>query len=33
VILKRIARWVAAIALILIGLVLSIPGIPGPGIS
>jgi hypothetical protein len=32
VILKRVARWVAAVALILIGLVLSIPGIPGPGI-
>ena len=31
-ILKRIARWVAAIVLILAGLLLSIPGIPGPGI-
>jgi hypothetical protein len=30
--LKRIARWVAALALIVIGLVLSVPGIPGPGI-
>ena len=30
--LKRIARWAAALALIAIGLVLSIPGIPGPGI-
>ena len=30
-ILKRIARWVAAIVLILVGLVLSIPGVPGPG--
>ena len=30
--LKRIARWVAALALIAIGLVLSVPGIPGPGI-
>jgi hypothetical protein len=30
--LKRIARWVAALALIVTGLVLSVPGIPGPGI-
>jgi hypothetical protein len=30
--LKRVARWATAIALIAIGLVLSIPGIPGPGI-
>ena len=30
--LKRIVRWAAAIALIVIGLVLSIPGVPGPGI-
>ena len=30
--LKRIARWTAGLALIVIGLVLSIPGIPGPGI-
>jgi len=30
--LKRIARWAAAIALIVIGLVLSIPGVPGPGV-
>jgi hypothetical protein len=30
--LKRIARWTAAIVLIGIGLVLSIPGVPGPGI-
>src|SRR5262252_1970328 len=30
--LKHIARWAAAIALIVIGLVLSIPGVPGPGI-
>jgi hypothetical protein len=29
--LKRIARWVVAIALIVIGLALSIPGVPGPG--
>lgn len=28
----RIARWVGGIALILIGLALSVPGIPGPGI-
>lgn len=31
-ILVRIARWVGGIALILVGLVLSIPGVPGPGI-
>jgi hypothetical protein len=30
--LKRVARWAAALALIAIGLVLSVPGIPGPGI-
>ena len=30
--LKRIARWTAALLLIVIGLVLSVPGIPGPGI-
>ena len=30
--LKRVARWAAALALIAIGLVLSIPGIPGPGL-
>jgi UPF0716 family protein affecting phage T7 exclusion len=29
--LKRIARWVVAITLIVIGLALSIPGVPGPG--
>jgi hypothetical protein len=29
---KRAARWVAAIALIGLGLALSIPGIPGPGL-
>jgi hypothetical protein len=29
---KRIARWVAAIVLIVVGLVLSIPGVPGPGL-
>ena len=30
--LKRIARWAAAIVLILLGLVLAIPGVPGPGV-
>jgi hypothetical protein len=30
--LKRVARWAAALGLIAIGLVLSVPGIPGPGI-
>jgi hypothetical protein len=29
---KRLARWAAALTLIVLGLVLSIPGIPGPGI-
>jgi hypothetical protein len=29
--LKRIARWAVAITLIVIGLALSIPGVPGPG--
>ena len=29
---KRIARWVGGILLLLGGLVLSVPGIPGPGI-
>ena len=29
--LKRIARWVVALALIVIGLALSVPGVPGPG--
>jgi hypothetical protein len=28
----RIARWVAAIATIVLGLALSIPGVPGPGL-
>ncbi len=32
VLLKRVARWTAALALIVIGLVLSVPGIPGPGL-
>jgi len=31
-VLKRIARWAVAIVLIGIGLVLSVPGVPGPGI-
>jgi hypothetical protein len=30
--IKRLARWAVAIALIVLGLVLSIPGIPGPGL-
>src|SRR5436309_15129858 len=30
--IKRLARWAAALTLIVLGLVLSIPGIPGPGI-
>jgi len=30
--LKRIARWAVAIVLIGIGLLLSVPGVPGPGI-
>ena len=30
--LVRIARWIAGSGLILLGLVLSVPGIPGPGI-
>src|SRR6185503_8056560 len=29
---RRLARWGAAIALIILGLVLSVPGIPGPGL-
>jgi hypothetical protein len=29
---KRVVRWVAALTLILVGLVLSIPGVPGPGL-
>lgn len=28
----RVTRWVSAIILILIGLVLTLPGIPGPGL-
>src|SRR5437867_13288679 len=30
--IKRLARWAAALTLIVLGLVLSIPGIPGPGL-
>ncbi len=30
--LKRLARWAAALILIVVGLVLSVPGIPGPGL-
>jgi hypothetical protein len=30
--MTRLARWAAALALIAIGLVLSIPGVPGPGL-
>jgi UPF0716 family protein affecting phage T7 exclusion len=30
--LKRLTRWAAALALIVAGLALSIPGIPGPGL-
>lgn len=30
--LERLGRWVAATVLIVVGLVLSIPGIPGPGV-
>jgi hypothetical protein len=30
--IKRVLRWVVALTLIVLGLVLSIPGIPGPGI-
>jgi len=29
--LKRIARWAVALVLIGVGLLLSIPGVPGPG--
>jgi hypothetical protein len=32
VLMKRLARWAAALTLIVLGLVLSIPGIPGPGL-
>ena len=30
--IKRVFRWVVALTLIVLGLVLSIPGIPGPGL-
>jgi hypothetical protein len=30
--MKRVARWAVALALIVLGLVLSIPGVPGPGL-
>src|SRR6267142_1412779 len=30
--IKRLLRWVLALTLIVVGLVLSIPGIPGPGL-
>ena len=29
---KRVLRWAVALTLIVVGLVLSIPGVPGPGI-
>lgn len=29
--LRRVVRWAGAIALVLVGLALSIPGVPGPG--
>ena len=32
VLIKRLLRWVLALTLIVVGLVLSIPGIPGPGL-
>lgn len=32
VLFTRIARWAAAIATIVLGLALSIPGVPGPGL-
>jgi hypothetical protein len=31
-VLKRVARWAVALTLIVAGLVLSIPGVPGPGL-
>jgi len=30
--MKRVARWAAALALIVLGLVLAIPGVPGRGL-
>jgi len=32
VLIKRLLRWALALTLIVVGLVLSIPGIPGPGL-
>ncbi len=32
VLAKRVARWAAAIVLLVAGLLLSVPGIPGPGL-
>ena len=32
VLVKRVVRWAAALTLIVLGLVLSVPGIPGPGL-
>jgi len=29
--MKRVGRWAAALALIVLGLVLAIPGVPGRG--
>jgi hypothetical protein len=29
--LKRVLRWATAVVLILVGLVLALPGVPGPG--
>lgn len=31
-VLKRVVRWAVALTLIVVGLVLSIPGVPGPGL-
>jgi hypothetical protein len=30
--IKRVARWATALILIVMGLLLSIPGVPGPGL-
>lgn len=32
VLIKRLVRWAVALTLIVLGLVLSVPGIPGPGL-
>jgi hypothetical protein len=32
ILLRRIGRWTAGLVLISVGLALSIPGIPGPGV-